>query len=420
MFIVWGTKVVRKKIGRRAEFCRLCRRTSDRSGWWPSRASATSITSRSGVGRRIAIEETCEVCGLTVQGAFAGYPLVTGDRHADIETLIFDTNPEIRRGLADRLSFEARVRSNQLSPAEREDVLQDSFNVANLMLEGRPSMAFDLASGLGCLGTIAASMAVAYVALDLLRTSVDTAEGATLAVGGVLAVVTLILLVTGGGRHARRTILPPLARAGPDSDRPPMRSAAFSTSTSAKGEDRPLSPDGTDPRRPLLRDRRSMKLATAMIPLAALAIGVSLIVPMPLRGRAGNAILDLGHAPAFGLLAIMAMTAIRPRWRGSVGGLAAWVWVILVMLGGLAEAIQAMTGRHPSLHDAAANALGAAAGLVWAMRPRDPVDGRDPSQAGRDRGDGRPTLVAGPRRDRRCRLNRARCRSWPRFEVVMS
>ncbi len=112
-----------------------------------------------------------------------------------------------------------------------------------------------------------------------------------------------------------------------------------------------------------------MRLTPVPIALVALTIGASLIVPMPIKGRAGNALLDLGHAPAFGLLTIMAFGATRPRWRGSRLALIALVWVILVGLGGLAEVVQGWTGRHPSLHDAVANALGVTAGLLVATWP---------------------------------------------------
>ena len=117
------------------------------------------------------------------------------------------------------------------------------------------------------------------------------------------------------------------------------------------------------------RTDSSMRVAPGLMVGMVLLIGASLVVPVPFKGRTGNALLDLGHAPAFGLLAIMAMGASRSRWRGSAWALAAIVWSGLVAVGGMAEAIQASTGRHPSLHDAAANALGAAAGLVWATRP---------------------------------------------------
>ncbi|MCA1685435.1 MAG: VanZ family protein [Planctomycetia bacterium] len=100
--------------------------------------------------------------------------------------------------------------------------------------------------------------------------------------------------------------------------------------------------------------------------LAALAVGVLLTAPVPTRSRGVHALLDLAHAPVFGALALVVLRGGRawlPRAPGPAG-LAAWA--VVVLFGAVMEFAQALSGRHPSWHDALANAMGAGAFLGFA------------------------------------------------------
>lgn len=100
--------------------------------------------------------------------------------------------------------------------------------------------------------------------------------------------------------------------------------------------------------------------------LAALAAaGVLLAVPVPAGGREVRAVLDLAHAPAFGLLALAVLSGGRAWLPRSPTGAAVAAWGSVVVFGGVMEGVQALSGRHPSWPDAGANASGAAASLAW-------------------------------------------------------
>jgi hypothetical protein len=214
MFIVWGTKVVRKPRGRRADFCTLCR------DFKPFRVVEVRTVGHVyyiplGRGQTQGFEETCESCRLArVVDASAGQPATSNDRHADVETLLFDTNPDARRDWAGRLALEGRVRSNTLTPEERPAAVLEPFLLTEGLLASRTSATqFDAASGMGCLASLVAFFGIMTVGMSLVRTNKEQMIGIAGMVAGVLAVFTLVLLATDGRRYARRVILPVLARA---------------------------------------------------------------------------------------------------------------------------------------------------------------------------------------------------------------
>jgi hypothetical protein len=213
MFIVWGTKVVRAARGRMADFCRLCR---DFRAHRVAEVQSVGHIYYIPLGRRKrhGFEKTCEACGLNHSTTpEAGPPALSRDRHADLEQLLAETNPQARLVWADRLAFEQRARSGVLTPEERRAALVEPLLLTNSMLESRTATTqFDGASSVGCVGTIVAGIVVGIVAREVVRASSDSAAVAALAVAGVLAVFTLILLATDGRRYTRRVLLPIVVR----------------------------------------------------------------------------------------------------------------------------------------------------------------------------------------------------------------
>jgi len=106
-----------------------------------------------------------------------------------------------------------------------------------------------------------------------------------------------------------------------------------------------------------------MKPGPPVCLLAASAAGVLLTVPVPSARREVQAALDLAHAPAFGVLALVALHAGRSWLPGPARRAAAWA--VVAVFGAVMEYAQSFSGRHPSWEDALANALGAAAFLSW-------------------------------------------------------
>jgi hypothetical protein len=100
----------------------------------------------------------------------------------------------------------------------------------------------------------------------------------------------------------------------------------------------------------------------------------SLFVPLPPLGRRMRSVLNLLHAPAFALLAVIAATLVQRVSRGRRTLALAGIWAALSVLGIVIESLQGFFGRNPSWADAGANALGAGAGLLFWSAPR--VDAR--------------------------------------------
>lgn len=99
--------------------------------------------------------------------------------------------------------------------------------------------------------------------------------------------------------------------------------------------------------------------------VAAVALLLLLVLPLPDTGRAGEALLDLLHAPAFAVLGFLVAGAVRARRPNAGIATIVLIWLALASFGTGAEYAQRLFDRHSSWQDALANALGAGAGLLW-------------------------------------------------------
>jgi len=108
-----------------------------------------------------------------------------------------------------------------------------------------------------------------------------------------------------------------------------------------------------------------MRIGPATCLTAVAAVGLLLAVPIPSGSREVRALLDLGHAPAFALLAPAVLYGGRAWWPRSPALAGLTAWALVVLFGGAMEIAQTFSGRHASWVDAAADAAGAAASLAW-------------------------------------------------------
>lgn len=92
-----------------------------------------------------------------------------------------------------------------------------------------------------------------------------------------------------------------------------------------------------------------------------------LLVPMPESGREWSAAFDFAHAPVFAILTVLLMGGLRRRWARNTVALSIVVWLGATGFGLLTEFLQGLVGRHPSWLDVRADALGAAAGILWVL-----------------------------------------------------
>lgn len=99
--------------------------------------------------------------------------------------------------------------------------------------------------------------------------------------------------------------------------------------------------------------------------LFALCLTGALMAPISDVGRATAAVMNLGHAPAFGLLALIVHRLLARDRAAPSFATALMAWAIVVTLGAGAEWLQTAIGRRAGWHDIGANALGAAAFLIF-------------------------------------------------------
>ncbi|MCP4172168.1 MAG: hypothetical protein GY758_15500 [Fuerstiella sp.] len=115
------------------------------------------------------------------------------------------------------------------------------------------------------------------------------------------------------------------------------------------------------------------RLRLAVLVLAVVAI--ALVFPFPVEGRLWGHIFNLAHAPTFFCMFLIIVGLLDPSAIGPSNRIAtvlpmtvartAAVASLLMVLGIVAEVLQAFAGRSPSLKDVAANSAGLLAAFVW-------------------------------------------------------
>lgn len=213
MFIVWGTKVVHRKLGRIADYCYLCR------GFRPfhlARIESVGHLYYIPLGRRKALgsRRTCEQCKTSLYNEEPPENgIASKDRHDDLDALIAKTNPDIRTQYAVRLAADQRMRSGTLAADERRVYLREPFLMLNARaVERRAETQLDGLSGLGCLATVAIPIAVIYLGFKLLNGPNHASVYTAMALALVLAGLTVVAIGRDTRRFVGRTLLPILVR----------------------------------------------------------------------------------------------------------------------------------------------------------------------------------------------------------------
>jgi hypothetical protein len=213
MLIIWGTKVRQRRLGRRADFCRICRRIR------PFRVEQIESVSHIyyiplGSGKVHGHIKSCEGCGVAVNADAKDAMQCSRARGTDLAELIASSNPEVEKECSGRLELEQKVKSRKLTAGDRESLVLEPFLLLNPGLEHRGSQInFDRVSGLALLATIVLPLGVLWAGEGVFHSSNDSLGTIALALAGFLALFTIGALVTDKSRYCRRTILPNLARA---------------------------------------------------------------------------------------------------------------------------------------------------------------------------------------------------------------
>jgi len=213
MYIPVGRRTALRPVGRVADFCPFCR------GFRPFLLLRSEMAQRIyniAIGPRITVgfARRCESCGLESNADLANYREVVHDAHADLDTLIVATNPEIARNHAGRLLLEDRIRSKKLSAGERTTLLREPFAMADEVLARRDDEGrLDLPSHLGCLSSVILPIACLMVLPLAWKATEETVELVVAVAGGLAVAFTFLAIVTDARRHARRAVLPRLVAA---------------------------------------------------------------------------------------------------------------------------------------------------------------------------------------------------------------
>lgn len=212
MFIVWGTKVVKTYQGRRAEYCPLCRDVR------PMRRTRLSTVGHLyyiplGWKKPVGVLESCETYTLSREASFDDDAPLARPRRLDLDTLIHETNPDVRRRHAETLNLPERLRSRRAEPTERERATLDTLLLANILLDGRTgSIQIDRLAGLALLAMFASPIVMMGVVPRLISAPPELVVNAGLDAGGIFLVLAIILMARDGRRYAHRVLLPIIAR----------------------------------------------------------------------------------------------------------------------------------------------------------------------------------------------------------------
>jgi len=215
MFIIWGTRNVRRDRGYVAEFCAICRRIE--------RFRVQDIVLahhffyipfiRAGVVGQM---RTCTACGQQAFPDAGTYSELVDDANADIDTLVQKTNPDLLETLTDRLVLEEKAKQgpDALTREERTSLIKEPFVALSEQVGRR------FAPG-GCsnvLGSLALVVSLFLLCLWIAYSGeVKGAVSVLLIAGGVLGAALLVWALwsfaTSKRRYMKRRIVPLLTQA---------------------------------------------------------------------------------------------------------------------------------------------------------------------------------------------------------------
>src|SRR5882724_7151949 len=114
MIIIYGTKILRRKLGRVADFCPICRTITACELKSVSKASHLYYITIGG-GDLIGHETNCESCGIQLSTKMEKYADVEKDAGCELPKLVTRTYPDITSEIGERLLVEDRLKSGGLT-----------------------------------------------------------------------------------------------------------------------------------------------------------------------------------------------------------------------------------------------------------------------------------------------------------------
>lgn len=210
MFIVWGKKLVYRKLGHVADFCPICRKPRAfvlrRIG---SAGHLYYVTVSQ--GELVGYERTCAQCGTAFNAEPTHYATVAPKPLA-LPELARQTFPDLEQAWKDRLDLERQLRRDPhaLHADDRKALIRSPFLLLSPKVEKRfASTHFDKEVGIAALVALGLMMAGPALVRKVAPDSAELAVLVCMALGVVLVIVQIALA---GGRFMRREVLPVLAK----------------------------------------------------------------------------------------------------------------------------------------------------------------------------------------------------------------
>lgn len=210
MFIVWGKKLVYRKLGHVADFCPICRKPRPfvlrRLG---SAGHVYYVTVSQ--GELVGYERTCARCDTSFNAEPTQYAAVA-PKPAPLPELARHTFPNLEQTWKERLDLERQLRRDPhaLHADDRKALIRSPFFLLSPKVEKRfASTHFDKEVGfaaLGALGLMVAGPAIVR------KVSPDAAEMAVLVCMALGVLLVLAQMALAGGRFMRREVVPLLAQ----------------------------------------------------------------------------------------------------------------------------------------------------------------------------------------------------------------
>lgn len=209
MFIIWGKKLVYRRIGYVADFCAICRTPKPFELVRIGSAGHVYYIS-SGEGELVGYERTCCECGTSFPAEPTTYASVL-NKLAPLAELATQTFPNMDQVIRDRLAIQEKIQRapSSLTSEERYVLIRSPFLLLSPKVEKRfASTHLDKEIGL----SIVAALALLFVGPALANAVIpDSAETAVL-----ICIVLGVALVTwqifeSSRRFMKRHVIPALA-----------------------------------------------------------------------------------------------------------------------------------------------------------------------------------------------------------------
>lgn len=207
MFIHFGWKTTRKKLGRVADYCLICH---SRRSFQLVRSARSFHLYLIPVGKPEVLghQRVCDVCGQRYSADPKSYVSISKGKADDLELLIRETNPGLSAGLAAEAALNRRLQNKQLPIGDRSGMIAGPFHaVYPLIRERALTTHLDRWSGPSVVATVVLPLLILALGVG------NPPSELALYVGGGLLVTSLALLVTDVPRYVRRVVNPRLLQA---------------------------------------------------------------------------------------------------------------------------------------------------------------------------------------------------------------